>query len=213
MAQQLTGKRVAILATDGYEQAELERPRDALREVGADVQVVSPKKDKIKAWDKDHWSHEIDVDVSLDRARPADFDALMLPGGVMNPDKLRMVPEAVEFVRSFFNEGKPVAAICHAPWMLLEAGVVRGRTVTSWPSLQTDLKNAGADWVDREVVVDSGLVTSRKPDDIPAFCREMIRDFAEGRAAADSDLRPAPSRSARTPQDEQRDRPHTESRM
>jgi protease I len=182
--QQLRGTRVAILATDGVEQVELERPRDALREAGADVELVSPKKDKIKAWDTDHWSHEIDVDRSLDNARPADFDALMLPGGVMNPDKLRIIPQAVEFVRAFFDEGKPVAAICHAPWMLVEAHVVRGRSLTSWPSLRTDILNAGADWVDREVVVDGGLVTSRKPDDIPAFNREMIRDFAEGRAAS-----------------------------
>lgn len=185
--QQLGGKRVAILATDGVEQVELERPRQALREAGADVQVVSPKKERIKAWDMDHWSDEIDVDLPLDRARPEDFDALMLPGGVMNPDKLRMIPEAVSFVRGFFEKEKPVAAICHAPWMLVEAGVVRGRTITSWPSLHTDMKNAGADWVDREVVVDGGLVTSRKPDDIPAFNREMIRDFAEGRSAAASE--------------------------
>jgi protease I len=174
MAGHLTGKRVAILATDGYEQVELERPREALREAGALVQVVSPKPDRIRAWDTDHWSHEIDVDLPLTRARPEDFDALMLPGGVMNPDKLRMIPEAVDFVRSFFDQGKPVAAICHASWLLIEARVVRGRTLTSWPSLRTDVENAGADWVDREVVVDGGLVTSRKPDDIPAFSRAIV---------------------------------------
>jgi len=184
MPRQLAGKRVAILATDGYEQAELERPRDALTDVGADVRVVSPKREKIRSWDMDHWGHEIEVDVPLGMARADDFDALMLPGGVMNPDKLRMLPEAVEFVRAFFDSDKPVAAICHAPWMLIEAGVVTGRTVTSWPSLKTDLANAGADWVDREVVVDGALVTSRKPDDIPAFCREMIRGFAGAEGVA-----------------------------
>jgi protease I len=211
MAGQLTGKRVAILATDGYEQVELERPREALREAGAHVQIVSPKTDKIKAWDKGHWGHEISVDLALDRARPEDFDALMIPGGVMNPDKLRMIPEAIDFVRSFFDQGKPVAAICHAPWMLIEARVVRGRTLTSWPSLRTDMENAGADWVDREVVVDGGLVTSRKPDDIPAFCREMIRDFAEGRSAAQSDLGPRAEPMARGRHDD-RDTSQAEAR-
>jgi protease I len=201
--QQLRGTRVAILATDGVEQAELERPRDALREAGADVELVSPKKDKIKAWDIDHWSHEIDVDRSLDNARPADFDALMLPGGVMNPDKLRLIPQAVEFVRAFFDEGKPVAAICHAPWILVEAQVVRGRRLTSWPSLRTDIENAGADWTDREVVVDGGLVTSRKPDDIPAFCREMIRDFAERRPASRPGLHDAAAHAATSTRTEQ----------
>jgi len=179
-ADKLNGKRVAILATDGVEEVELTEPRKALDEAGARTQVVSPKSDKIKAWQHDHWGSEIRVDVALDRANANDFDALMLPGGVMNPDRLRMDEQAVRFVQSFFQAGKPVAAICHAPWMLVEANVVHGRTVTSWPSLQTDLRNAGADWVDRDVVTDEGLVTSRKPADIPAFNRKMIEEFAEG---------------------------------
>ena len=176
----LNGKRVAILATDGVEQVELTEPRKALEETGATVQLVSPKRGKIKGWQHDHWGDELKVDVLLDEARAENYDALMLPGGLMNPDQLRMNEKAVQFVRSFFSAGKPVAAICHAPWMLVEADVVRGRTVTSWPSLRTDLRNAGADWVDREVVTDEGLVTSRKPDDLPAFNKKMIEEFAEG---------------------------------
>jgi protease I len=176
----LNQKRVAILATDGVEQVELTEPRKALEDAGATAQLVSPKRGKIKAWQRDHWGDELKVDVSLDEARAEDYDALMIPGGVMNPDHLRMDQKAVQFVKSFFLAGKPVAAICHAPWMLVEADVVRGRTVTSWPSLRTDLRNAGADWVDREVVTDEGLVTSRKPDDIPAFNKKMIEEIAEG---------------------------------
>jgi protease I len=179
--EKLNGKRVAILATDGVEQVELTEPREALDAAGAKTQVVSPKKDRIKGWQHDHWGDEIDVDLPLDQANASDFDALVLPGGVMNPDHLRQNPRAVQFVRDFFDAGKPVAAICHGPWMLVEAGVAKGRTITSWPSLQTDLRNAGADWVDREVVVDEGLVSSRKPDDIPAFNAKMIEEFAEGR--------------------------------
>ena len=176
----LTGKRVAILATDGVEQVELTEPRKALDEAGAKTTLVSPKSGKIKGWQHDHWGEELEVDLALESANADTFDALLLPGGVMNPDQLRMNKQAVQFVRSFFDAGKPVAAICHAPWMLVEADVVSGRSVTSWPSLQTDLRNAGADWVDREVVTDQGLVTSRKPDDIPAFNRKMIEEFAEG---------------------------------
>jgi protease I len=176
----LQGKRVAILATDGVERVELTEPRKALDEAGARTIVVSPKTGGIKGWEHDHWGDAIAVDLALEDARADDFDALMLPGGVMNPDRLRTNQRAVEFVRSFFDVGKPVAAICHAPWMLVEADVVRGRTVTSWPSLRTDIKNAGGDWVDREVVTDHGLVTSRKSDDIPAFNRKMIEEFAEG---------------------------------
>jgi protease I len=177
----LNGKRVAILATDGVEQVELTEPRKALDQAGAKTLVVSPKSGKIKGWQHDHWGDEIAVDIGLDSATADTFDALLLPGGVMNPDHLRQNKKAVQFVRSFFEAGKPVAAICHGPWLLVEADVVRGRTVTSWPSLQTDLRNAGADWVDREVATDQGLVTSRKPDDIPAFNRKMIEEFAEGR--------------------------------
>jgi protease I len=179
-ASPLSGKHVAILATDGVEQVELTEPRKALDQAGATTTVVSLKPGSIKAWQHDKWGDEIKVDAVLDNANPNDFDALMLPGGAMNPDKLRMNQNAVQFVRSFFEAGKPVAAICHAPWMLVEANVVRGRNVTSWPSLKTDLINAGAQWQDREVVTDHGLVTSRKPDDIPAFNRKMIEEFAEG---------------------------------
>ena len=179
-ANTLNGKRVAILATDGVEQIELTEPRKALDQAGAKTVVVSLKSGKIKGWQHDHWGDEIPVDVTIDSASADTFDALLLPGGVMNPDKLRADQRAVKFVRSFFEAGKPVAAICHGPWMLVEADVVRGRTVTSWPSLQTDLRNAGADWVDREVATDEGLVTSRKPDDIPAFSKKMIEEFAEG---------------------------------
>jgi len=189
----LTGKRVAILATEGVEQVELTEPRKALEQAGAKTVVVSLKPGKIKAWQHDHWGDEIPVDQTVDSASADTFDALMLPGGVMNPDKLRVNKQAVEFVRSFFDDGKPVAAICHAPWMLVEADVVRGRNVTSWPSLQTDLRNAGADWVDREVVTDEGLVTSRKPDDIPAFNKKMIEEFAEGLHAGQKEA----ARSAR----------------
>jgi protease I len=179
-AQQLQGKKVAILATDGVERVELMEPRKALDAAGARTVIVSPKSGSIKGWEHDHWGDSIAVDQSLDDARVDQFDALMLPGGVMNPDHLRQNERAVQFVRSFFDAGKPVAAICHAPWMLVEADVVKGRTITSWPSLRTDILNAGAEWVDREVVTDVGLVTSRKPDDIPAFNRKMIEEFAEG---------------------------------
>ena len=176
----LQGKKVAILVTDGFEQSELLEPRKALDEAGATTKVVSPAGKKAKGWNHKEWGNEVSVDIPLDSARAEDFDALLLPGGVMNPDNLRMNPKAVEFVKQFTDAGKPVAAICHGPWTLIEAGAVRGRTVTSWPSLKTDLKNAGATWVDKEVVNDQGLVTSRKPDDIPAFNREMIRLFEEG---------------------------------
>jgi protease I len=176
----LNGKRVAILATDGVEQVELTEPRKALDEAGAKTTLISPKSGKIKGWQHDHWGDELDVDLELGSANPGDFDALMLPGGVMNPDHLRQDQRAVDFVRQMFQSGKPVAAICHGPWLLVEAGCVRDHTVTSWPSLQTDIRNAGGDWVDREVVTDEGLVTSRKPDDIPAFNRKMIEEFAEG---------------------------------
>ena len=180
MAARLSGKRVAILATDGVEQVELTEPRKALDEAGAKTTLISPKRGKIKAWQHDHWGDELTVDLPLDQARAGDFDALLLPGGVMNPDHLRMEPRAVDFVKQIVTAGKPVAAICHGPWLLVEADVVRNRSVTSWPSLQTDLRNAGADWTDREVVTDMGMVTSRKPDDIPAFNRKMIEEFAEG---------------------------------
>lgn len=178
----LQGKKVAILVTDGFEQVELLDPRKALDEAGAKTEIVSPAGKKVKGWNHKEWGNEVPVDKSLDSAQAEEFDALLLPGGVMNPDNLRMNPKAVEFVKHFTDTGKPVAAICHGPWTLIEANAVRGRTMTSWPSLKTDLKNAGANWVDKEVVNDRGLVTSRKPDDIPAFNREMIRLFGEGRS-------------------------------
>jgi protease I len=181
MNQQLNGKRVAILVADGFEQVELTGPKEALDQAGARTQIISPAKGQVKGWNHTEWGDQFPVDLQLEQARPDDFDALLLPGGVMNPDKLRMNKQAVQFVKAFFDAGKPVAAICHGPWTLIEAGVVRGRKLTSYESIQTDLKNAGANWVDQEVVTDNGLVTSRKPDDIPAFNRKMIEEFAEGR--------------------------------
>ena len=183
MANTLQGKKIAILATDGFEQSELTEPRQALQEAGAETQVVSPKQGKIKGWNHKDWGDEVGVDLALKSANPAEFDALLLPGGVMNPDQLRMNSDAVQFVRNFFEAGKPIASICHGPWMLVEADIVRGRTVTSWPSLKTDIRNAGGSWVDKEVVKDQQLVTSRKPDDIPAFNREMIALFAQSAVA------------------------------
>jgi protease I len=171
--------RIAILATEGFEQPELVDTRKALDQAGAKTQVISPMKGKIRAWNRTDWGEDVAVDVPLEEAKPGDYDALLLPGGVINPDKLRMVPKAVEFVKSFFTQSKPVAAICHGPVMLVEADVLRGRTVTSWPSIKTDVRNAGANWVDQEAVVDNGLVTSRKPDDIPAFNRRMIEVFSQ----------------------------------
>jgi protease I len=179
--QNLNGKRIAALVDDGFEQVELTGPKDALEQAGARVEVVSPQPRKVKGWQHTDWGDEIDVDRALEQARPDDYDGLLLPGGVMNPDRLRMNPKAVAFVRAFVQRGKPIAAICHGPWTLIEAGAVRGRRMTSWPSLQTDLRNAGATWVDETVVVDNGLVTSRKPDDIQAFSRKAIEEFAEGR--------------------------------
>lgn len=181
---QLDGLRVAILAAEGFEQAELLEPRKALDEAGARTFVVSPAKGEVQGWKHFEKGEKVKVDVPLEDAQADDFDALLLPGGVANPDQLRTQPKAVELVREFFEAGKPVAAICHGPWTLIEAGVVQGRTLTSWPSLKTDLRNAGASWVDEEVVVDNGLVSSRKPQDIPAFNRKMIEEFAEGRHAA-----------------------------
>ena len=178
MAENLQGKRVAILAADGFEQLELLEPKEALEKAGAQTAVISPKEGKIRGWNMKEWGQEVKVDKAVSAADPNQFDALLLPGGVMNPDKLRMVPEAVQFVRRFFEEGKPVAAICHGPWMLVEADVLRGRTVTSWPSVKTDIRNAGGNWIDREVVGDGNLVTSRKPDDIPAFNKRMIEVFS-----------------------------------
>ncbi len=179
MSKKLEGKKVAILATDGFEQSELFEPKKALEEAGATVLIVSLKKGEIKGWNENNWGESIAVDLTVEEANSKDFDALQLPGGVMNPDKLRMNEKAVNLVKAFFDEGKPVAAICHAAWTLIEADVVKGKTITSWKSLKTDLENAGAKWVDREVVADKGLITSRNPQDIPAFNRKMIEEFAE----------------------------------
>jgi protease I len=181
MARKLDGKKVAILVADGFEQVEMTKPRAALDEAGAETKIVSPKSGKIQGMNHADKADQFDVDLALDEARPADFDALMIPGGLMNPDELRGNERALEFTRHFFKRGKPVAAICHGPWVLIDAGLVRGRTLTSWPHIKTDVKNAGGKWVDQEVVVDNGLVTSRKPDDIPAFNRKMIEEFCEGR--------------------------------
>ncbi len=176
----LSNKRIAILTEEGFEQVELTSPLEALKNAGAQVDVISPKSGKIKAWNHTDWGIEIDVDKELSTVSPDDYDALVLPGGVMNPDKLRMNKEAVAFVSAFLDEGKPVAAICHGPQVLIETGMISGRNMTSYPSLQTDLKNAGVNWTDEEVVVDKGLVTSRKPDDLPAFNKKMIEEIAEG---------------------------------
>jgi protease I len=179
--KQLNGKKVAILAANGFEQSELEKPKEALEAAGAETFIVSPSGPNVKGWQHTEWGDEFHVDVKLDDAVPEDYDALLLPGGVMNPDKLRRDERALAFVKHFFAAGKPVAAICHGPWTLIDAGVVDGREMTSYHTIQTDLKNAGARWVDKEVVVDNGLVTSRQPDDIPAFNKKMIEEFAEGR--------------------------------
>jgi protease I len=178
--KKLKGKRVAIVAADMVERVELVEPRKALEKAGATTELLSIKPGTIDAFDHFDKAEEIKVDRLVEEADASDYDALMLPGGVGNPDQLRMDENTVSFVRGFFAEGKPVAAICHAPWVLVEAALVRDRTLTSWPSLQTDIRNAGGNWVDKEVVVDGGLVTSRKPDDIPAFNKKMIEEFAEG---------------------------------
>ena len=177
----LNGMKVAILVADGFEQAELAEPRKALDEAGAETLIVSPMKGQVQGWKHFDKADKFAVDMPLEKADAEFFDALLLPGGVANPDQLRVLPKAAAFVRAFFDAGKPVAAICHGPWTLVEADVLSGRTITSWPSIKTDLKNAGARWVDREVVVDDGLVSSRKPDDIPAFNRKMIEEFAPER--------------------------------
>jgi protease I len=180
-AQQLRGKKVAILVAHGFEQVELTDPKKALEAAGATTQIVSPEKGEVKGWKFTQWGDEFPVDVPLADARPDDYDALLLPGGVMNPDRLRGDRKAVEFVGHFVGTGKPIAAICHGPQTLIEAHGVDGRTLTSYPAIRTDLVNAGASWIDQEVVVDRGLVTSRKPDDIPAFNKKMVEEFAEGR--------------------------------
>lgn len=182
--QTLKNKSVAILATDGFEQSELFEPLRVLQEAGADVKIVSLKSGEIKGWDKKNWGKSIGVDLTVAKANAEDFDGLVLPGGVMNPDSLRLDEEAVAFVREIGEAGKPIGAICHGPWTLINADLVRGRTITSWPSLEADLTNAGATWIDQEVVTDSGLVTSRKPADLPAFNRKLIEELREGEHAS-----------------------------
>ena len=177
----LHGKKVAILVADGFEESELTRPRAALAAAGAETSVVSPSHDLVQSWSGDDYGAPVDVDLPLNEARADEFDALLLPGGVMNPDTLRTLPRAVDFVRAFFDAGKPVAAICHGPWLLAEAEVLNGRRVTSFASIKTDLRHAGAEWVDEPVVVDHGLITSRQPSDLPAFNRKVIEEIAEGR--------------------------------
>ena len=181
MSQQLKDRRIAILATDGFEQSELVEPKKSLTEAGAHVDVVAPKWGAIRGWKTDNWGDEVAVDVALGEADPESYDALVLPGGVLNPDSLRTNAAAVGFVRSFFEQHKPVAAICHGPWILVEADVLAGRRVTSYPSIRSDLVNAGAHWEDAEVVEDDGLVTSRSPDDLPAFNRKLVEVISRSR--------------------------------
>jgi deglycase len=177
----IANAKIAILATDGYERSELRSPHAALRDKGASVEIVSVKAGHIKSWDQKDWGDSIAVDRQVGEVRVEDYDALVIPGGQINPDLLRVVPEAVAFVRNFVDSGKPVGAICHGPWLLVEADALRGRDATSYPSIRTDLVNAGANWQDREVVVDQGIVTSRKPDDLPAFIGKLVEEIEEGR--------------------------------
>ena len=177
----LKGKKVAILTESGFEEVELTSPKKALEDAGAEVEIVSPQKEKVKAWAHDHWSIELPVDVNVEEADPNDYDALMIPGGVLNPDKMRINDKCVEFAQHFLQEGKPVAAICHGPQLLIETGMLEGRNMTSYPSVKTDMINAGATWADREVIVDNGLVTSRSPKDLEAFNKKMIEEIKEGK--------------------------------
>jgi protease I len=183
MNTKLQGKMIAIVATDGFEQVELTEPKKALEEAGATVHVISPKPGQIKGWNHTDWGENTKVDKTLDEAKPADYDGLVLPGGQINPDNLRIEPKAVAFVTEFFNSGKPIGAICHGPWLLVEAGVVKRRTLTSWPSVRTDVRNAGGHWVDEEVLTDQNLTTSRKPDDLPAFDERLIRELSHAKPA------------------------------
>ncbi len=176
----LKSKRVAILTENGFEEVELTSPKKALEGAGAKVDIVSPQKNKVKAWDTDHWSIELDVDVNISDTSVDDYDALMIPGGVINPDKMRLNKDCVAFAKSFLEAGKPVAAICHGPQLLIETGLVKGRNMTSYPSIKTDLVNAGANWEDKEVIVDKGLVTSRSPKDLEAFNKKMLEEIGEG---------------------------------
>jgi protease I len=181
----LQGKKIAILATDGFEQVELTEPKKALEAAGAKTEVVSPREGQIKGWKHTDWGDTVKVDKTLDQAKATEYDALVLPGGQINPDKLRIEPKAVAFVADFIQGGKPVGAICHGPWLLVEAGAVKGKTLTSWPSVRTDIRNAGGHWVDEQVVTDGNITTSRKPDDLPAFNERLIQEFSQAKAAKD----------------------------
>jgi protease I len=192
MAEELKGKRIAFVATDGVEQVELSEPWEAVKKAGGQPELIAPKAGAIQGMNHSDRGDTFPVDHAVSEATGGDYDGLVLPGGVANPDRLRTNPEVVRFIRSFFEDGKPVGAICHGAWTLVEADVVRGRTLTSWPSLQTDIRNAGGTWVDQEVHVDRGLVSSRKPDDLPAFCAKIVEEFAEGR----HDQRAAATRKA-----------------
>jgi protease I len=183
MARDIKDKKVAILTENGFEEVELTSPMNALEQAGATVHIISPQKDKVKAWNHDHWSIELQVDKNLSEANPEDYDMLVLPGGVLNPDKLRLNKEAVSFAQHFLEQGKPVAAICHGPQTLIETGMIDGKTMTSYWSVRTDLVNAGVNWVDKEVIVDNGLVTSRSPEDLEAFNKKMIEELSEGQHA------------------------------
>jgi len=176
----LTGKKVAIITENGFEEVELTSPKKALEDAGATVHIVSPQKDQVKAWNHDHWSIELPVDVNIDDADPNDYDALVVPGGVLNPDKMRLNEDCVNFAKDFLTSGKPVAAICHGPQLLIETGLLQGRNMTSYPSVRTDLENAGVIWEDKEVIVDHGLVTSRSPKDLEAFNKKMLEEIKEG---------------------------------
>jgi protease I len=176
----LKGKKVAILTENGFEESELLSPKKALEEAGATVHIISPQTKKVKGWNHDKWGKELQVDVPITQADPDEYDALVLPGGVMNPDLLRRNAESIDFAKTFMMEGKPIAAICHGPQLLIETGLLKGREMTSFPSIKTDLKNAGVNWVDKEVVVDKGLVTSRSPEDLPAFNKKMLEEIREG---------------------------------
>jgi len=187
----ITGKKVAILVAEGFEQVEMTKPREALDKAGAETAIVSPAKDEVQGWNHFDKADRFAVDVPLEEANADEFDALLLPGGVANPDQLRGMPKAVQFVKRFVDSGKPIGVICHGPWTLVEAGAVKGLKITSWPTLKTDLKNAGANWVDEQVVVDRGIVSSRKPDDIPAFSRKLIEEIGEGKHKGDGARAPA----------------------
>jgi protease I len=181
MSDTLKNMKIAILATNGFEQSELQKPKEALEAAGATVKVISPMKGTITGWKDKNWGDEVKVDIELKEAKPEEFEALVLPGGVINPDQLRIAEGAIDFIKTFVTDDKPIAAICHGPWTLINADAVKGKTVTSWSSIKADLQNAGAKWIDSEVVVDGNIITSRKPDDLPAFNREMIRVFSENR--------------------------------